>query len=271
MESFSVFPPRSVPQPVMFQEWCNLTFLHWRCDAQVLQRLLPGGLEIEVFDGSAWLGMTPFLLSGLHPPGVPALPWLSQFPETNVRTYVRGPDGESGIWFLTLETSRLMAAVGGRFAYGLPYRWARMHVAKSSGGMSYRSARGTEAGTVGTHVVVSIHEPIKQPNELERFLTARFRLYAIHHGKIVFADVEHEPWPLCHAGIWHMQENLTASLGVAVVDEPLVHYSSGVHTRIGRPIRYDAAAEPRPCPTFSRSSLFKKAGIYGHAHAVTYY
>jgi uncharacterized protein YqjF (DUF2071 family) len=124
-----------------------------------------------------------------------------------------------------------------------------MKVARSPGGMSYRSSRGTDAGTVGTHVVVSIHEPIEQPNELERFLTARFRLYAMRHGELIFADVEHEPWPLCRAGIWHLQENLTASLGIGVVDEPLVHYSPGVRTRVGRPsdtIQQDSADRQMP-------------------------
>ena len=251
MERFSVFPSRPVSHPVMLQAWCDLTFLHWRCDARFMQSLLPAGLEVEVFDGSAWVGMTPFFLSGLRLPGLPPLPWLSHFPETNVRTYVRGPEGEAGIWFLTLETSRLLAALGGRLFYGLPYRWARMGVAKSAEGMSYRSSRTTPSGSIATNVLISIHDPIEHPNELERFLTARFRLYAVRHGAIVYADIEHEPWPLYRAGIWHLQENLLASLGVEVVDEPLVHYSPGVHTRIGPPVPCDGRRVLRPADVSS--------------------
>jgi uncharacterized protein YqjF (DUF2071 family) len=226
----------------MVQDWCHLTFLHWRCDARHLQQLLPVGLELEVFDGSAWLGMTPFLLSGLHPPGVPPVPWLSSFPETNVRTYVRGPDGAPGIWFFTLETDRLLAALGGRLAYGLPYRWARMHVAPSSDYISYRSTRDTPSGLVDTRLSVAVHDRIGRPNELERFLTARFRLYAARRDALVFADIEHEPWPLCRAGLWDLEENLTASLGLRPLGDPLVHYSPGVRTRIGRPVPCDALA-----------------------------
>jgi uncharacterized protein YqjF (DUF2071 family) len=119
----------------MFQSWRWLTFLHWRYEPGEIRRLLPKGLELDTFDGSAWVALTPFLLSGLRPPFVPALPWISHFPEMNVRTYVRGPAGEPGIWFFTLEADRLAAVVGARLGYGLPYRWADMHV-----------KRGTETG-----------------------------------------------------------------------------------------------------------------------------
>jgi uncharacterized protein len=219
-----------------------------------MQSLLPSGVEVDVFDGSAWLGMTPFLLSALHPPGVPPVPWLSEFPETNVRTYVRGPDGEPGIWFFTLESARLLAVWGGRLAYGLPYRWARMQVVREVDGVSYRSIRSSESGPVETRIAVTIHERIEHPNELERFLTARFRLYSVRPDRqIRFADIEHEPWPLSRAGIWHLQESLTMSLGLPSIGEPLVHYSPGVHTRIGRLRRFEPKALRSSGETYART------------------
>ncbi|GAA1038709.1 hypothetical protein GCM10009557_55470 [Virgisporangium ochraceum] len=93
-----------VHRPVMYQSWLDLTFLHWRYPADVVQRLLPPGLTVQEFDGSAWIGLVPFTMSGVRFPGVPALPWMSRFPETNVRTYVTGPDGSQGIWFFSLGT-----------------------------------------------------------------------------------------------------------------------------------------------------------------------
>jgi uncharacterized protein YqjF (DUF2071 family) len=225
----------------MLQDWRNLTFLHWRCEADAVQRMLPAKLQADLFDGSAWLGMTPFLLSGLRLPGMPSVPWLSTFPETNVRTYVRGPDGEAGIWFFTLETSRLLAAVGGRVAYGLPYRWASMSVSREPHGMTYRSHRTSHSSQIATKLAVIVRDEIARPDELERFLTARFRLYSVRADQqLIAADVEHEPWPLWRAGIWHVEENLVQSLGLPPIGEPLVHYSSGVHTRIGRPVQCDA-------------------------------
>src|SRR5579884_1274138 len=124
----SEHPPHKVERPVLYQNWTRLTFLHWRYRPDAIGHLLPPGLELDTFDGAAWIGLTPFLLTGLRPPGLPVLPWLSQFPEMNVRTYVYGPDGERGIWFFTLEASRLAAVLGARLAYRLPYRWASMTV-----------------------------------------------------------------------------------------------------------------------------------------------
>src|SRR2546423_7112364 len=99
-----------VDNPWMYQTWESLTFLHWRWDARRMQSLLPAGLTVDTFDGSAWLGLTPFFVRDLHTPYIGPLPWISHFPETNLRTYVRGPDGHRGIWFFSLEARRLLAA-----------------------------------------------------------------------------------------------------------------------------------------------------------------
>jgi uncharacterized protein YqjF (DUF2071 family) len=88
----------------MFQGWDRITFLHWPCDAGLLQARLPGGLTIDTYEETAWIGLTPFDLTGLRPPYLPAIPGLSEFPEMNLRTYVRGPAGP-GIWFFSLDAA----------------------------------------------------------------------------------------------------------------------------------------------------------------------
>ncbi len=138
----------------MFQHWRFLTFLHWRYDPEVIRTLLPARLTLDTFDGAAWVGLTPFLLTALRPPFLPALPWLSHFPETNVRTYVRGPDGERGVWFFTLEAQRLAAVIAARSLYRLPYRWARMSVTRTAERVEYRSARRRPFGQAQTAIVV---------------------------------------------------------------------------------------------------------------------
>lgn len=120
LEHISEYPPRSVKWPVMFQRWDSLTFLHWRYPPEVISPLLPRKLELDTFDGTAWVGLTPFVLTGLRPPGFPAIPWISRFPEMNVRTYVRGPDGERGIWFFSLEAARIAAVIGARWGMDCP-------------------------------------------------------------------------------------------------------------------------------------------------------
>ncbi len=133
MDIVSPFAPQPVRRPVMLQSWRWLTFLHWRYEPETIRRLLPSQLTLDTFEDAAWVGLTPFLLRNLRPPRLPALPWISQFPETNVRTYVRGPDGERGVWFFTLEADRLAAVIGARSLYRLPYRWADMRVERRGG------------------------------------------------------------------------------------------------------------------------------------------
>ncbi len=220
-------------RPVMFQDWETLTFIHWRYEIASIQRMLPEGLVVDSFDGSAWVGLVPFRVTNLRPPLAPALPWISHFPETNVRTYVRGPDGEPGIWFFTLEADRLAAVIGARTTFGLPYRWARMRVSENDGRAEYVSRRNPN-----TSIRVAIGTPI-DASDRDVFLTARFRLYSLFLGRIAFADVEHEPWPLHSARIEVLHEDLMSWLGLPPAGEPLVHYSPAVHVRVGR-IRFAA-------------------------------
>lgn len=222
-----------VVEPVMFQGWHNLTFLHWRYPPGVIGRLLPRSLELDTFDGAAWIGLTPFLLTGLRPPILPPLPWISQFPETNVRTYVRGPDGERGIWFFSLEAARLPAVAGARLLYGLAYRWAQMSVSANPELVEYASRRYLCPGR--SKISVRIGERI-EATERERFLTARFRLYTELAGRLAFAQVEHEPWPLHAATVAHLEQDIIEHSGLPPASgEPLVHFSPGVYVRIGRP------------------------------------
>lgn len=217
----------------MFQSWNRLTFLHWRYRPEVIRPLVPPDLELDTFDGSAWIGLTPFLLTGLRPPGLPAVPWISQFPEMNVRTYVRGAGGERGIWFFSLEAGRLAAVAGARLSYGLPYRWANMRVRWNSGEVEYTSRRHFGPGYA--HIAVRRGSPI-QANEQARFLTARFRLYTKLAGRLAFAQVEHAPWPLESATLLNLDQDIIERCHLpAAAGDPLVHFSPDVSVRIGRP------------------------------------
>ncbi len=218
----------------MFQSWEWLTFLHWRYEAEVIRRLLPGTLTLDTFDGVAWVGLTPFLLTKLRAPLAPAVPWLSRFPETNVRTYVRGPNGEPGVWFFTLECARLAGVVGARASFRLPYRWARMSVRPSDRLIEYRSDRYRLFGQGHTNIAIEPGGPM-QPQDLDNFLTARFRLYTVAGKRLGFADIEHAPWPLQRARLVKLEQDLIEHSSVPRPEgEPVVHYSRNVDVRIGR-------------------------------------
>jgi uncharacterized protein YqjF (DUF2071 family) len=231
-------PP--VRLPIMMHGWRHMTFVHWRYPADVLEALLPGGLTVETCDGTGWVGLLPFRMEGVRPPGLPALPWLSRFPEINVRTYVRGPDGRSGIWFFSLDAARLPAVAGGRIGFGLPYCWSTMAVRRIPGGWAYRCRRHWP-GPAHCSARVRIGGPlaVSELRPLDHFLTARYRLYSTLAGRLVAADAEHEPWPLHRAELGALEQNLVQAAGLPAPDhEPLVHASPGVTVRIGmwRPV-----------------------------------
>ena len=237
IEPISAEPPHRVDRPIMRQTWRDVTFLHWRYEPDGVRKLLPADLQLDLFNGEAWVGLVPFFISGLTLPSAPAVPWLSNFAETNVRTYVIDRHGRRGVWFFSLDAARLPAVIAARAAYALPYFWARMRVDRRGESVRYTSKRrfGPKAAS---RIEVQIGEPLSSPTELEVFLTARFRLYAKRFGGIVKADVEHPPWPLHRASVVHIEQTLVSAAGLAHPQSPpLVHFAHRVDVRAAWPTR----------------------------------
>jgi len=220
----------------MYQTWTWLGFLHWSYAPQVVQRLLPDGLEVHAFQGRAWVGVTPFFLEDLRTPLAPALPWFTSFPETNVRTYVRGPDGREGLWFFSLDAARLEPVLVARSIYALPYRWSEMAVARDGPMVRYRSRRRWPGPTPAvSRITVEVGAPLQpqELGELDHYLTARWQLYTTLGPVLARSNVQHEPWPLYRAAVRELEENLVAVAGLpSPQGEPVVHWSPGVRTRI---------------------------------------
>ena len=234
VDLISPFAPHPISRPVMLQTWQSLTFLHWRYKPEAIQGLLPDGIVLDTFDNAAWIGLTPFVLKNLRLPLTPPLPWISRFPEMNVRTYVHGPDGKPGVWFFTLEADRLAAVVGARTIFRLPYRWARMSVRDGRDGVEYRSSRQRFFGHGYANIVVHPGEPIAA-KQFDNFLTARYRLYTTFGTRIAFADIEHEPWQLQQALCSLLQQDVIQNSSVPPPQgEPVVHFSRTLDVRIGR-------------------------------------
>jgi uncharacterized protein YqjF (DUF2071 family) len=221
-------------RPVMHQQWNRLTFVHWRYPPAAVQALLPPDLTVETFEGTAWIGLVPFLMEDVRPAVGPAVPWLSRFPETNVRTYVRDERGRPGIWFFSLDAARLPAVVAGRVTYGLPYCWSGMAVRAAADHAVYRSRRRWPA-PAGAHLSAHVRVgPTVAADDLVDFLTARFRLFTVIGGRLASAAAEHPPWPLHRAELLHLDQDLVQAAGLpAPTGDPLVHASPGVSARIG--------------------------------------
>ncbi len=222
----------------MLQSWSDQTFLHWSYDAETISRLLPKELEVDTFEGAAWVSLTPFVLANLHPAHVPPMPWISTSPETNVRTYVRGKNGERGIWFFSLDIARMSAALFGRGVYFLPYMWAGMLVESEGQTIRYTGRRRWPKGGAEYDITVEPGAPFtdEQLSDLDHFLTARFVLYTLYGPVAAKVFAEHRRWPLARAGIRNLEENLLSSVGLPTPKtDPLVHFSTGVDVRISRP------------------------------------
>jgi uncharacterized protein YqjF (DUF2071 family) len=175
------------------QTWDDLAFLHWRVDPDELRRLLPRSVELDLHEGDAWLGVTPFLLTHLRLRGLPPLPGVSTFPELNVRTYVTR-DGKPGIWFFSLDAANVVAVEGAKRLFRLPYERARMSCERDGDRVRFESARpgGSFSGSYrGTGDLFHA-----EPGSLEAFLVERYCLYTEDGGRAYRADIHHVPWPL---------------------------------------------------------------------------
>ena len=231
--------PFTVERPVMRQRWERLTFLHWRFPAADVQRLLPPGLEAETYDGAAWVGLVPFYMR-VAAPGGQWLPWVSNFCETNVRTYVRDQAGRSGIWFFSLDAARLGAVVTARVTpYRLPYFWSSMRLGERGSEIAYLSRRRWPGSRPATsRLRIGIGTPIAPADvtPLEHFLTARWMLFSVTGDRSASARAWHQPWPLHRAQALVLEDHLITAAGLPAPEgEPLVHYSPGVDVAIGRP------------------------------------
>lgn len=219
----------------MYHQWNHITFLHWPYEPEVVQPHLPAGLTADTCDGTAWIGLTPFLMEGVRPPALPALPWLARFGEVNVRTYVRDAQGRRGIWFFSLDAARLPAVLAARAGFRLPYFWSDVHGKVTGNRIGYHCRRRhTRPAGLDAEVELGAPLPPAGPGELAVFLTARYRLFTVIAGKLAAAEAEHPPWPLQHARVLSLRQDLLAAAGLPDPHGvPLAHASAGVPVRVG--------------------------------------
>jgi uncharacterized protein len=222
---------RPWPQPeapwVMTQTWHDLLFAHWRVDPRVLRDKVPGPFELDLFDGDAWLGIVPFRMTNVAPRGVPGLPWMSAFPELNVRTYVRVGD-RPGVYFFSLDAGSTLAVHTARALLNLPYYSAAMTVVAEADRIRYDSQRdgGAEAQLSATYRPVGAARQATQ-GSLEYFLTERYCLYNLHRSGAPYRlEIHHPPWPLQNAEAEFAWNTMAEAAGVPLKETtPLLHFS----------------------------------------------
>jgi uncharacterized protein YqjF (DUF2071 family) len=214
---------------IMTQTWHDLLFAHWRVDKRHLAALLPDRLELDLYEGEAWVGVVPFRMTNVAPRGVPSLPWVSAFAELNVRTYVQ-VGGKPGVYFFSLDAANRLAVTAARALFALPYYSATMTVRETAEGITYHSSRTTssaapaefEASYAPTGGVFHAREGTR-----EYFLTERYCLYTVaEDGNARRVDIHHRPWPLQEAGARVGVNTMAAAAGIRLpAVPPLLHFA----------------------------------------------
>ncbi len=209
--------------------WHDLLFANWPVKAEVLRPLIPPALEVDTFDGEAWISIVPFRMTGVLPRGVPALPGLSAFAELNVRTYVSG-EGKPGVWFLSLDAASRVAVCVARRAFYLPYFFAEISAKEVDGAIEYTSGRPRRRDPQA--LFAGSYRPTgevfrSRAGTLEDWLTARYCLYAADGRRRVWrGEIDHAPWPLQRAELETVCNTMTAPYGVELPrTQPVCYFS----------------------------------------------
>ena len=221
-EVYRVVKHRPWPLPqrswVMTQTWHDLLFAHWPVPVDLLRALVPPELELDTYDGTGWLGVIAFRMTGIRLRGTPPVPLTSRLPEVNLRTYVRIGD-KPGVLFLSLDTGNLPAILIGRTWFRLPYYAARTRMGQNEQGVYFSSHRLPAPGVRPADFAVSYH-PCSDflspgPDSLEHWLTHRYCYYAVNSmGGVYRCDIHHLPWQLQHAGATIRSNTMAASQGL---------------------------------------------------------
>jgi uncharacterized protein len=216
---------------IMTQTWHDLLFAHWPIDVAVMRAKVPASLELDLFEGQAWIAVVPFQMKNVTPRGLPALPWVSAFPELNVRTYVRIGD-RPGVFFFSLDAANALAVATARTLFHLPYFQADMQVdvEDRSNRVTYASRRtstdGPPAECIGTYRPVGpVFNP--RPGSLEYFLTERYCLYAVDgSGGTHICEIHHPLWALQIAEAEFSVNSMARAAGFTLPDvSPLLHFA----------------------------------------------
>ncbi|MHC5066942.1 MAG: YqjF family protein [Planctomycetota bacterium] len=224
---------------VQRQEWRDLLFAHWPLKPGQLRKLIPEQLEIDCFEGQAWVGIVPFRMTGVRLRWLPSLPWVSAFPELNLRTYVRYR-GQPGVYFLSLDATNPLAVLVARRWYHLPYHRADIDLEYLGDRIRY-ACRRRQADAAPADLTVE-YRPlgdcrVADPGSIEHFLVERYALFCTdREGGVLTCRVQHQPWQLQSAEAEFQSNTLASAAGIELPNtEPLLWFSELQATWLSAP------------------------------------
>ena len=212
--------------------WRDALFAHWPVGPDAVDAVLPAELTPATRAGEAWIGVVAFEMADIRPRGSPV---GRGFGEVNLRTYVEGPDGGHGVYFLSLDADDEAGVAVARSAYDLPYYRARIDVSRDGDAVTVRSHR-VHGGAQPANLDVT-YQPTggaaapADPGSLAASLVEHYVFY-LPGGRL--GRIAHDPWRLRDAAVDLRRESLFAAAGLDRPDrDPVVHYSPGAEVRAG--------------------------------------
>jgi len=197
---------------VMTQHWLHLLFLHWEYDAEQIQSRLPPGLKVDTYQGKAYMGIVPFVMKGIRPRFMPAVPWFSTLLELNLRTYVYDQKGTPGVWFFSLDANKLPAVWLARNFFHLNYLSAKQTFQAKNKTYTFTSKRKGSRHQEASKFIFRPHEHLFEAdqNSFTAFLTNRFILFSYDSKKkrLFQGRVYHPPYPLRKAELLLYDQHL---------------------------------------------------------------
>jgi uncharacterized protein YqjF (DUF2071 family) len=231
-QAFNETQHRPWPLPdrpwMMGQTWQDLLFAHWRVDEAALREHVPPQIPIDTFDGSAWIAVTPFVVTGARPRFALPAPGVARFPEINVRTYST-IDGRPGVWFFSLDTPSRLAVAVARRVFRVPYFRSEIAVRREAGQIQYASRRveasAPPAAFAGAYWPTG---PVQNaaPGSFEYFATERYCLYTLDdEERVLRGEIHHPPWPLQPAQATFVSNRMGDQVGLDLDEEPVLHFA----------------------------------------------
>jgi len=221
---------------IMAQTWRDLLFAHWPVAADVIRPLVPVALELDTFDGHAWVGVVPFRMTGIRPRWLAPLPWLSAFAELNVRTYVT-VGGKPGVYFFSLDAANPVAVATARRWFHLPYMNAAMSCRNEGEAVDYasrRTHRGAPAAEFRAHYEPTGQVTLAGRGSLAHWLTERYCLYTQGRRQLLMrGEIHHAPWPLQSAKAEIATNTMASAAGITLPAEPpVLHFARRLDVKI---------------------------------------
>ena len=218
---------------ILLQSWENLSFMHWKVDKEILKKYIPKNLTLDLYKNEAYIGVIPFMMKNVRPRWGVSVPFISDFPEFNIRTYVRSKNIK-GVFFLTLDAQSIITRIYASNFFHLPYRYSRGFVKRKRNSFFWKSNRifgdydleGSCKGIEDARCAVK--------GSLDEFLLERYYLFTYDQKKIKKGFIHHKKWVFKKAKPKIIKNDFlqSFSLGIKNVFSPdFCHISDGVKVK----------------------------------------